>query len=155
MAGASPLSGSLIKIEKMTDETVKDAARLERACFSCPWSLDSLISELSNPLAVFITASIDGETAGYAGMHHVVDEGYITNVAVFSEFRRRGIAKALVAELLRYGAENGLRMLTLEVRESNAAARALYSKLGFLAAGLRRNYYVLPTENAVIMTKEL
>jgi len=86
------LSG--VKIERMTDENVEDAAYIERECFSSPWSLASLKSELTNPGAAFFVARINGEAAGYAGMHHVVDESYITNIAVLERYRRRGVASA-------------------------------------------------------------
>lgn len=139
----------------MTSETVEEVERLERQCFSSPWSLDSLMNELKNPLAVFLTARADGEITGYAGMHHVVDEGYITNIAVSPDCRRRGIARALVKSLIGYGLENKLRMVTLEVRESNQAAISLYRSLGFKETGRRKSFYTKPLEDGVIMTLEL
>lgn len=149
-----PLKQQLL-IEDMTAETVNAVAALERVCFSSPWSLESLAGELSNPLAVYRVARLDGMVAGYIGMHHIIDEGYITNVAVSPEHRRQGVAAALISDFMQYASENKLRMLTLEVRQSNTAARALYRGFGFEDVGLRKNYYVLPTEDAVLMTREL
>jgi ribosomal-protein-alanine N-acetyltransferase len=145
----------MITIERMTAETVEYAAALERLCFSRPWSREAIACELVNPLAVYLVARLEGEPAGYAGMHDVAGEGYVTNVAVSPEYRRRGVASALVGALLEYGAENALDLLTLEVRESNHAARQLYAGFGFVPVGLRKGFYEAPTEDAIIMTKEL
>lgn len=144
-----------IEIKSMTSETVEAVARLEQQCFSAPWSLASLTSELENPLAVFLTARVEGEIAGYAGMHHVVDEGYITNVAVSPDYRRRGIARALMEHLLEYGKENRLCIITLEVRESNHAAKKLYQSLDFKETGRRRGFYENPAEDGIIMTRNI
>jgi ribosomal-protein-alanine N-acetyltransferase len=145
----------MISIERMTTETAEYAAELERRCFSRPWSLEAITHELTNPLAVYLVARLKGEPAGYAGMHDVAGEGYVTNVAAAPEHRRKGVASALVRALLDYGAENGLEFLTLEVRESNIAARALYAGFGFEPVGRRKAFYEEPTEDAIIMTKEL
>lgn len=144
-----------LEIAAMSKETVGAVAEIEKECFASPWSLDSLASELSNPLAVFRTVQIDGKVVGYAGMHHVVDEGYITNIAVLPDYRRLGAARALMDALLEYGRKNGLSMITLEVRESNAAARKLYRELDFADVGRRVNFYSRPAEDAVLMTREL
>jgi ribosomal-protein-alanine N-acetyltransferase len=145
----------MITIERMTAETVQYAAELERRCFSRPWSMEAILYELDNPLAVYLVARLEGEPAGYAGMHDIAGEGYITNVAVSPERRRKGVASALVKALLAYGEENALELLTLEVRESNLAARTLYAGFGFVPLGLRRNFYEAPTEDAIIMTRGL
>lgn len=142
-------------IAPMNLETVEAVEGLERECFDNPWSLDSLAEELSNPLAVFRTAQVDGNVVGYAGMHHIIDEGYITNIAVSQRFRRQGIAAALLQELLDYAEENDLAMMTLEVRPSNAAAISLYEAFDFERIGRRKEYYQNPTEDALIMTRKL
>ena len=142
-------------IAPMSPDTVQAVEGLERECFANPWSLDSLAGELANPLAVFRTATVDGELAGYAGMHHVIDEGYITNIAVARRFRRRGIAAALLQDLLDYAGDSGLAMMTLEVRPSNTAAITLYKRFGFVETGRRREYYRDPTEDGLIMTRKL
>ena len=100
-------------------------------------------------------AEQDGRTAGYVGCQTVLDEGYITNVAVSPDFRRQGIARALIAELTAKAGENKLAFVTLEVRESNAPAIALYTGAGFTPVGKRKNFYSNPTENAVLMTISL
>ena len=118
-----------------------EMADLEKRCFSLPWSLQSIQFELQNPIARYFGVFDEGRLAGYAGMQIILDEGYITNVATAPEARRRGIADALLKELLAVGIQRGLRFITLEVREGNAAARGLYEKHGFVSVGLRKDYY--------------
>lgn len=141
-----------IQIQPMSLETLREVESLEQECFSNPWSLDSLADELSNPIAVVRTASIDDKVVGYAGMHHIIDEGYITNIAVTQAYRRTGVATALMKELIHYAQENDLRMLTLEVRPSNHAAIEFYKKFDFAQEGRRIHYYTNPTEDALILT---
>ncbi len=129
-------------------------AELERLCFSVPWTEPMLEEELYNDTASFIVAQgPDGQVLGYAGLHVVLDEGYIDNVAVRPAFRRQGIADRLLDVFCRFGQAH-LAFLTLEVRPSNTAAVALYEKHGFTEAGRRKNYYENPTEDALLLTKE-
>ena len=90
---------------------------------------------------------------GYAGLHAVLDEGYIDNVAVAPEYRRQGIADALIGAFTRFG-EARLAFLTLEVRAGNDPAITLYEKHGFYEVGRRKDYYDDPKEDAVLMTRE-
>ena len=134
---------------------IPQIAALERECFSTPWSEALLEDALFDDRASFIVAE-DGEEGnilGYAGLHAVLDEGYIDNIAVIPDARRHGVASALLDVFCRFGAAN-LAFLTLEVRSSNAAAIGLYEKFGFQRAGLRPGYYQHPREDAVIMTRE-
>ena len=139
-----------MQIIPMAAEHIAALAALERACFSDPWSESGLSEELDNPHAVFRVAVEDGVVLGYVGMHHLVDEGFITNVAVSPAARRRGVARALLAELAAYGREHALYRITLEVRVSNAPAIALYESLGFTRDGIRPRFYAHPTEDAAI-----
>ena len=143
-----------VRIVPMTAEHLDEVAELERICFSAPWSRGMLAEELDNALSAFLVA-LDGEghVAGYAGVQVVLDEGYITNVAVHPAHRRQGIASKLLEVFAAFARGNGLAFLTLEVRASNAAAIALYTKLGFVQAGRRKNYYEHPREDAWIMTR--
>ncbi len=139
-------------IKKMSPSHVGEIARLEKECFSTPWSEDGLKSELNNAFARFFVATYAGEIAGYVGAHNVLGEVYITNVAVFEKFRRKGVAKKLIDALLKTAkAENG-NFVTLEVRKSNIPAVSLYEKCGFEKVGERKNFYEKPRENAVLMT---
>ena len=134
---------------------IPQIAALERECFSTPWSENMLSDALFDPKASFIVAE-DGEggVLGYAGLQVVLDEGYITNVAVRPEYRRQGIASELLEVFRRFGEGNHMAFLTLEVRASNTAARALYQKHGYAEVGCRKNYYEHPKEDAIIMTLE-
>ncbi len=128
---------------------------LEKRCFSLPWTWEQLMSQLPDDSHEFLAAEEEGSVLGYVGMMTVLDEGYISNVAVDPAHRRCGIGDLLIAELLERAQIRELSFVTLEVREHNAPAIALYRKHGFAPVGLRKNYYELPTENALLMTKYL
>ena len=141
-------------IVPMDRSHVGQIAELERECFSAPWSEAMLTEALFDAQASFIVAeSEDGGLLGYAGLHVVLDEGYIDNVAVDPAYRRQGIADALIDTFVRFGAAK-LAFLTLEVRASNEPAIALYRKHGFEEVGRRKDYYTKPKEDAVIMTRD-
>ena len=144
-----------VKIVPMTADHLEELEKLERICFSRPWSRKMLAEELENQCAAFLVAedSVSGRVLGYAGLMVVADEGYITNVAVFPEYRRQGIAAQILQVFLQFAAANHLAFLTLEVRPSNAAAIALYQGFGFEEVGRRKNYSDLPKEDALILTK--
>ena len=133
-------------------ETPYDLADLESMTFSTPWSYDALAEELQNPLAVFYVAEdVEAESAvGYLGMHHILDEGFITNIVVHPAHRRQGIAAALLAEARAYARKNEMTRICLEVRASNAAARSLYEDFGFEEDGVRPGFYDSPKEDAVL-----
>ena len=141
-----------ILITDMSRADIPEICRLERECFSSPWSRSPFEEYLSRAGCVFLAAKSDGEIAGYIGMYSVLDEGNITNVAVFDAFRRRGIAEKLISELKSRCRQMRLSFVTLEVRAGNAAAISLYEKCGFERVGSRRNYYDHPDEDAVLMT---
>lgn len=139
----------------MTSEHLDQVAEIERLCFSDPWSRRMLSEHLENECAATIVVQgTDGTVLGYAGLLVVLDEGYITNVAVRPEYRRQGIASELLEVFRRFGEGNHMAFLTLEVRASNTAARALYQKHGYAEVGCRKNYYEHPKEDAIIMTLE-
>lgn len=142
-------------IVPMDESHIPQVEEIERTCFPDPWSRKLLEDLLREERAISLAAvDKDGAVLGYVSLSWVLDEGYINNVAVRPDCRRRGIAKALLEALQRQGAARGLSLLTLEVRESNRGARALYSGLGFAEVGLRRGYYFHPREDAIIMTLE-
>ena len=130
-------------------------AELEKRCFSDPWSADSIASELVNPLSYWLVAEVDGQVVGYVGSQSVLDAADMMNIAVSPEYRRRGVAKALVNELTAYLSKNDVIALLLEVRVSNEPAITLYEKIGFQQVGRRPNYYRNPREDALILRKGL
>ena len=144
-----------IRIVPMTADHLDALEQLERTCFSRPWSRKMLAEELDNQCAAFLVA-LEPETEkviGYAGLLVAADEGYITNVAVDPSRRRQGVAAQLLQVFDNFARGNQLAFLTLEVRPSNAAAIALYQGFGFEEVGRRKNYYDLPKEDALILTK--
>ena len=145
-----------VRIVPMNGDHLDEVAELERICFSVPWSRNMLAEELDNLLSAFLVALDDsGRVVGYAGLQVVLDEGYITNVAVRPECRRQGIAGKLLQVFLDFAKGNRLAFLTLEVRASNYDAIALYGSRGFRSVGRRKNYYELPKEDALLMGREL
>ena len=146
------MSDLVIRPMEMRD--VAAVAALEKACFSDPWSESSVHSELSNPLSLWLVAEKGGAVAGYIGSQSVLDAADMMNVAVVQKSRRGGVAEALIGSLIARLEEAGVRSLSLEVRVSNDAARALYEKLGFSEVGRRKNYYTKPKEDALILRKD-
>lgn len=144
----------MIKIVNMEGVHVPQVAALEKLCFSDPWSENSVASELKNPLSLWLVA-LDGDAvAGYVGSQSVLGESDMMNIAVDPNYRRQGVAAALIEELVLQLKQKGNRCLTLEVRASNEPAVKLYEKLGFAQIGRRPNYYRNPKEDALILRKE-
>jgi len=149
---------------------LSDITAIEHDCFSSPLTGEQIVSLLKDGHTRFFciremlpAAGPEPNPAGlpeekpivaYVWLQTVLDEGYIGNVAVCTRLRRQGLGDSLLEALDRFAAEQGLCFLTLEVRAGNAPAIALYEKHGYLRAGLRRNYYTAPREDAVLMTKE-
>ena len=131
---------------------IKEIANLEKICFSCPWS-EQTITDAFKTGTKFFVAEKDKKVLGYVGISAILDEGYITNVAVFPEARQQGVASALLEYLFDFAKEKKLSFISLEVRESNTAAISLYQKFGFKTEGKRKNFYSAPQEDALIMTK--
>lgn len=139
-------------ITGMKAEHIPAVARLEEECFSSPWSENALSEELTNPDSHFLVAHADG-VAGYIGVQEICGEAYITNVAVFKEFRKLGIGRALLKAAADGAKSRGCEFITLEVRVSNSAAIALYGSEGFEKIGIRKNFYASPVEDGAIYTK--
>jgi len=143
----------MIRYQKMAAAHVQGVAELEKICFADPWSENSVASELQNPLSLWLVA-VDGQTVvGYVGSQSVLGESDMMNVAVHPDYRRQGIAEALVELLISELSEKDNHALLLEVRASNAPAIAMYEKLDFRQVGLRKNYYRNPKEDALIMKR--
>lgn len=143
-----------IKVLRLSEDMLPDVAEIERTCFNEPWS-ESSLRLLLGESGVGFAVMHNGAAVAYGGMLTVLDEGQITNVAVLPEYRRRGYGRAVMNALEKYARENGLSLLSLEVRASNAGAIALYTSLLWREAGRRKNFYRLPTEDAIVMIKDI
>ena len=137
-----------MNIEKFEEKHLDGVEKIEKTCFAHPWSREDLQNQIGLDTSHFLVATVDGNVAGYMGLQIFGGEGYVTNVAVLPEYRKQGIAEALIKEQMK----NEMSFITLEVRESNLPAISLYTKCGFKNVGIRPNFYSAPTENAIIMT---
>ena len=140
-------------IRKLAPADVSAVAEIEKECFSSPWTEQGLLAETENPSAQFFVLEKDKKIAAYMGMHIILDECYIANVAVKGEFRKAGYGQRLVENAIKVSEEKNCAFISLEVRKSNLPAISLYEKCGFESQGERKDFYSAPTENALIMTK--
>lgn len=144
-----------IDYKLMDTSHINGVYELSKACFSIPWSLDSISYEIENPLAKYVIAQdlSTNEVVGFAGVWIVAGEGDITNIAVHPSYRKQGIASQLLSKLLELCKDNNCNDITLEVRVSNTPAQNLYTKFGFVNEGIRKKYYSDNGEDAIIMWK--
>lgn len=148
----------------MTENTVitdmdsigaRQAAELEKRCFSCPWELEEYEKSRQREDFSCLCAYIGGEFAGFLMAFHVLDECHLLDIATEEKFRRRGVGEALISELIERTKKREGALIYLEVREKNQAARGLYEKTGFVPVGKRKDYYKNPTDDAVLYTLTL
>jgi len=142
-----------LKIAKMLPEHLEEVLAIEKSSFSTPWSYYAFAYEIKNDFAYYLVALSAGKVIGYGGMWLILDEAHITNLAVYRNYRRSGVGRAIMQEFIRHAVHSGITRLTLEVRPSNQAARHLYATLGFKEKGRRRGYYLDTNEDAIIMWK--
>ncbi len=138
-------------IRDMTAADVDEVYAIENETFSDPWSKNSFRVSISEPSNHYLVAIVEGRVVGYCGYWGVAGEGYIYNVAVKASFRRQGIGLSMLKELIVQARGRGMTSLTLEVRQSNEDAIQLYRRLGFAEAGVRKDFYTKPSEDAIIM----
>ncbi len=150
----------LYRLQPMRFEDVPAIVDIEEASFSNPWPEEAFVEEIrkndfSHPTVACPISSSERVISGYCVPWVVFDELHIQNVAVHPLHRGRGLGRHLVEEVLELGRLNGCCVAILEVRESNAIARALYVSMGFHEAGKRRRYYSRPQEHAIVYQKNL
>jgi len=138
----------LIKVFDSKTAPVKELADIEKECFSAPWSEESFKTAENTLFYVYF---INDTAAGYVGIYTVLDEGYITNIAVKKDYRKNGIATKLLTALI--DDKKDLSFITLEVRKSNTAAINLYNKFNFKLEGERKAFYSNPREDGLILTR--
>ena len=145
------------QIELLTSpKDIDEVLAIERASFTNPWTREMYLAELENRGVSFcyVARAPDGRMAGFCSFWRILDELHINNLAVAPEFRRAGVATALLDRVLREGRKLGVRRATLEVRRSNEIARSLYEQFGFTVAGVRRAYYTQPVEDALVLWRD-
>lgn len=138
-------------IRDMTAADVDEVYEIEKDTFSDPWSKNSFLEAITEENNHYLVAILDGAVVGYCGYWRIAGEGYIYNVAVKADYKRQGIGQRMLEELIDQAIARGIGSLTLEVRQSNEPAIMLYKKLGFVEAGIRRDFYTKPVEDAIIM----
>lgn len=139
------------EIRALREEDAGRAAEIEAMIFSMPWSKQGFLDSIHSKDTEYLAVWIEDEIVAYCGFLQSFDEADITNVAVHPDYRRRGIAYAMLEQLMEKGKTRGVCRYTLEVRAGNTAAILLYEKLGFESVGIRKNFYEKPREDAVIM----
>ena len=140
------------KIRHMKCSDIKPVAKIDSQCFSTPWSENAYEEELQLKSAIIFVAELNSEIIGFISTRLVLDEVYINNIAVAADYRKSGVGALLLTDLEDY-IKNMAAFITLEVRESNLPARALYTSCGYKPVGIRKNFYEKPVENAILMTK--
>ena len=144
-------------IELLTSaDQIDEVLAIEEASFTNPWTREMYLAERENAnvSSCSLARNADGLVVGFCSLWRVLDELHINNLAVLPEFRRQGVASALLMHVLREGVGLGAQRATLEVRQSNQAARLLYEHYGFSVAGVRRAYYTKPVEDALVLWRE-
>lgn len=130
-----------MKFEPLRFEHLRQMAQIEREAFDMPWSEAMFIPEVEDENARYVVGVRGDEVICYGGFHKVLDEAHITNIAVKASERGKGIGKLLMSELIARAKSDGVRHITLEVRDDNTAAINMYLSFGFKVEGIRKKYY--------------
>jgi [ribosomal protein S18]-alanine N-acetyltransferase len=144
-----------IIVEKMIEEDLDEVVEIEKATFADPWPKRAFKYDLSSDYSMPMVAKIDKAVVGYANVYYVMDEMQIGNISVEPDFQHRGIGAKIMQHIVEEAKKLKITHIYLEVRESNENAHKLYYKFGFVVSGRRRLYYRHPTEDALIMVKEM
>jgi [ribosomal protein S18]-alanine N-acetyltransferase len=139
----------------MTTADIESVIAIERASFQFPWSTRFFLDELQVDCARSILAEVEGRIVGYVLFWFLVEEVDIHNIAVHPDFRRQGIGRLLLEEVVAAARREKRLRVTLDVRFSNASAQNLYRSFGFVTRGLRKGYYSDNGEDALVMALEL
>lgn len=144
-----------IIVRELKVEDSAAVAEMEQQIFSDPWSEKSVMETVQQKRSVCFAAEKAGHILGYLLVYHAADEAEIARIAVQKEARRQGAAGKLMQALEHYCEEHKMEKLLLDVRESNEAARSFYTKNGFVEDGIRQGFYTNPSEDAVLMSRQL
>ena len=143
-----------IEIVEMILEDVPEVAAIESMLFSQPWSERGFLESMKSRDTLYLVVKMQEKIIGYCGLLQSFEEADITNVAVHPEWQGKGIAFQMLQKLMELGRAKGIERYTLEVRVSNTPAVRVYEKLGFSSVGIRKNFYDMPREDAMIMWTE-
>ncbi|HEX4348331.1 MAG TPA: ribosomal protein S18-alanine N-acetyltransferase [Vicinamibacterales bacterium] len=140
----------------VSQDEIDEILAVEHEAFTNPWTREMYLAECDNPEVSYFLLARDasGRLVGFCTFWRILDELHINNLAVLAEFRRQGVASALLDRVLGDGRAFGALHATLEVRESNIPALRLYERCGFRVAGVRRQYYTKPDEDALILWRD-
>ena len=141
----------MVRIRELEMRDIEAVSIIEAQSFSMPWSAKDFEQLVTDEKSLYLVAEIEGQIVGCCGVTNVCGEGNINNVVVQEAYRGKGVACAMMKELLERGREAGCVEFTLEVRVSNAPAIHVYEKLGFVSEGIRPRFYEKPVEDAMIM----
>ena len=145
-------------MRRMVEDDLDSVLEIEHLSFPHPWRLSTFIGELDNyPISIpfAIIHRQNDLLMGYIILWFLQEEVQISNFALHPDFRRMGVGEAVLRDVLDKIKKEGAKEIFLEVRPSNCVARSLYEKLGFQILGVRKNYYLSPVEDALIMGKNL
>jgi ribosomal-protein-alanine N-acetyltransferase len=142
-----------VLLREMRKDYIPDMLKIERLCFTTPWTETAFLNELHKPYAISRIALLNNKLVGYACANFVLNEAHILNLAVHPEYRRRKIGTALMYDMMNLLKKKGCRFLFLEVRVSSFGARKFYEHFGFKVVGLRKDYYPSPKEDAALMMR--
>ncbi len=146
-----PVGRTRADVRPMRPADLADVMPIERRSFTAPWEESTFRGLMRRPSAALLVAEVEGEVAGYSVMWFAADEGELGNLAVVPELRSQGLGLRLLRESISIASGRGIRSLYLEVRGTNAGARALYESVGFSVVGVRKDYYTEPVEDAIVM----
>jgi ribosomal-protein-alanine N-acetyltransferase len=144
-----------VTIREMSTDDVHVISDIEKVSYTMPWSETSFLGEVYSRHSITRVAELNGKIVAYICIKQVADEGVLMNLTVHPDCRRKGIANMLFSNTIEDLRRNGCRFLFLEVRISNIAAKKLYEKLNFKVVGTRKDYYLRPTEDAIVMMLDL
>lgn len=145
----------MLIVRNMVETDLDAIAELEAATFTDPWTLKSIYNTFCQKQAFIVTAENDGKAVGYCIVYFVPDEGEIARIAVDALCRRQGVGRKILEQVSQICRDKGIARLMLDVRESNESARNFYLNYGFQEDGMRRNFYDMPKENAILMSKDI
>ncbi len=152
---SDPIDVSRLRYVRLQKEHLPEVLVLEHASYPDPWTQGMFHQEMRNGPSHFYLAYHEDRLIAYGGFWMILDEVHITKITVAPALRGRGLGRVFMTFLESRGTEAGGKVIRLEVRESNAAARGLYRNMGFEEIGIRKNYYAVSAEHAIVMVKHL